>query len=153
MSIAGLICYFPAMTFPILTFKIGIVEQPDTMLSALKYFYEDGYPELAVLVFFTTVLAPLIQMILYLIVLVPLKLQRRPVYMKFFYKLLVGIRHWVMLDVYVIAILVAIIKLTQTAELIYESGLVMFLTLSVFSFLLNYGFSPRTLWGAYHHAK
>ena len=153
MALSGLICFFPAIFFPILTFKIGIVEQPNNMLSALHYFYEDGYPLLSVVVFVTTILAPFVQMVLFLLLFIPLTNGKRPRFMKPLYKLLYEIRHWVMLDVYVIAILVSIIKLTPISDLIYETGLVMFVTLSVFSSILSYSFSPRQIWRAYAHAQ
>lgn len=153
LSIAGLIVFFPAMTLPIISFKLGESVQHDTMLSALSYFYEDGYPLLSLLVFFTSVLAPFLQIIISLFMLTPLYEKRKPRFMKTYFKVLYHLQEWIMLDVYVIAILVSVIKLTATSDVLYGSGLIMFVLLSSFSFLLSRSFSPQKIWRAYHNAK
>jgi len=153
LAIAGLIVFFPAMTLPIISFKLGESIQDDTMLSALGYFYTDGYPILSVLVFFTSVLAPFLQIVISLFLFAPLYEKRKPRFMKFYFKILHYLQEWIMLDVYVIAILVSIIKLTATSEVLYGSGLVLFVLLSSFSFLLSRSFSPEKIWKAYHNAK
>ena len=153
LAIAGLIVFFPAMTLPIISFKLGESVQHDTMFSALKYFYADGYPLLSLLVFFTSVLAPFLQIIISLLIFAPLYEKRRPRFMKLYFKILYHLQGWVMLDVYVIAILVSIIKLTATSDVLYGSGLLMFILLSGFSYLLSRSFSPEKTWKAYHNAK
>lgn len=152
MAISALIVFLPAITLPILTFKLGEMQQESTMLSALYYFYEGGYSEISALVFFTTILAPFVQIILSINMYASLIKRRRPKYMKLCYKTLHHLRTWVMLDVYVVAILVTIVKLSATAELIYETGLVLFVALSVFSFLLCNSFESKYIWKAYHNA-
>jgi len=152
-AIASLIMFIPAMSLPILTFRIGELEQTGTMFSALYYFYQDGYPALSVLVFFTTILAPFIHIIISIFMLYPLSRNTKPKYMKFYYKVLFEVRHWAMLDVYVIAILVSIVKLTATAEVLIGTGSVMFICLTIFFLLLVYNFSPKQIWSAYHNAN
>ncbi len=152
LAIASLIMFVPAMSLPILTFKFGDSEQVDTMFSSLYYFYQDGYPELSVVVFFTSIFGPFTQIIISILMLYPLSRNKKPRYMKLYYKVLFEIRHWVMLDVYVIAILVSIVKLSATSETLTGPGLVMFVFLMIFSFLLAYTFSPKQIWRAYHDA-
>ncbi len=152
LSIAALIVFLPAVTFPIFTFKLGGMEQENTLLSALYYFYNEGYTELSLLVLFTTVIAPFMHMVISLLMYYDLNRGHKPRYMKAYYRLLYGLRHWVMLDVYVIAMLVAIVKLSDTAELIYETGFVLFITMTIFSFLLCNSFEPKHIWRSYHDA-
>lgn len=152
LAIAALIMYVPAMFLPIMIFKIGGLEQVNTMFSALKAFYEGGYPELGLLVFLITVVAPITQIILSILIYYPLSQNKRPKFMKIYYKILYMIRYWMMLDVYIIAILVATVKLTATSELLFGPGLVMFVSLSVFCFLLSNTFAPSQIWRAYHDA-
>ena len=152
LAIGALIMFLPAMTLPIMTFKLGNTGNTDTMLSALYYFYLDGYPALSVLVFFTSILAPLVQVVVSILMYTSLVKLKKPKYMKIYYKILFAIRHWVMLDVYVIAILVSTVKLSADAEVIFGSGLVMFVSLMIFSFLLGSRFDPKQIWKVYHHA-
>lgn len=72
--------------------------------------------------------------------------------MKIYFKILYHVRHWVMLDIYVIAVLVTYIKLSTISELLYGAGIVMFVFLMLFSFMLRYCFSATALWKAYHDA-
>lgn len=153
LSIAALILFVPAMTLPILTFELGDTKQASTMLSALYYFFDDGYPELSVILFLTTVLAPFVQIVVSLFFYLSLSRKIKPKYMKLCYRILYHIRDWVMLDIYLIAILVAFIKLSATSEVIYGAGLLLFVFLMLFSFLLSRCLSPKKIWRAYHDAQ
>lgn len=152
LCIAALILFFPAMFLPVLTFKLGLTEQTGNMFSALKYFYEDGYVLISILVFFTTIFAPFVQIVVSILMYSALYQNRKPRFMKSYFKILHTLRHWVMLDVYIIAVLVSVIKLTATSEVIYGPGLLMLGFLSIFSFLLSNSFSSKHIWEAYHNA-
>ena len=152
LALAALILFFPAMTLPIISFKLGDSIQLNTMLSAFEYFHRDGYPELGALVFFTSIIAPFVQIVVSVLMFTALYEKRRPRFMKFYFKILYMLKHWVMLDVYVIAILVSIVKLNGTSDVIYGSGLIMFVFLTCFSFLLSWNFSPKKIWKAYYAA-
>ena len=152
LAIGALILFFPAMYLPIMTFELGNEGTTDTMLSALYYFYLDGYPILSILVFFTSIFAPLVQIIVSILLFSPLVNYKKPRYMKLYFKILVKIRHWVMLDVYLIAILVSTVKLRADAEVVFGTGFVLFVFLMTFSFLLSSRFDRRQIWKVYHHA-
>ena len=150
LAIAALIMYFPAMTMPLLSFKLGSDIREGTMVSSLIYFNEQGYALISVVAFFTSMLAPLIFLLTSLYVLYMLYNQQKPRKMKLLFTILYKIREWVMIDVYVIAILVSIVKLTSTADVIYNIGLVSFVSLTVFIVMLSLNFSPNQLWKSYH---
>jgi len=152
LAIASLILFFPAMTLPIMTFQLGDSGQTDTMLSALYYFYQDGYLALSALVFFTSIFAPFVQIVISVLMFSSLVRNKKPKWMKFYFKVLVKIRHWAMLDVYIIAILVSTVKLTATAEVIFGPGMIMFVSLLIFTLMLSSSFNARQIWKAYHHA-
>lgn len=152
LALGGLIFFFPAMLLPIMTFQLGNESSVDTMLSALYYFYLDGYPLLGVLVFFTSILTPFVQILASILLYTPLVNYKKPRYMKIYFKILSLIRHWVMLDVYIIAILVSTVKLKKDADVIFGPGLVVFVFLMIFSFLLSSRFDRKQIWKVYHHA-
>ena len=152
LAIAALIVFTPAMYLPILIFKIGGSEQVNNMFSALSAFYYGGYPELSLLVLFITIVAPITQIVVSILMFYPLSRGEKPKYMKMYYKILYLVRYWMMLDVYIIAILVSIVKLTATAELLLGPGVIMFVSLAVFCFLLSNTFSANQVWKAYHDA-
>ena len=152
LAIGALILFFPSMSLPIMTFELGNEGSVDMMLSALYYFYLDGYPALSVLVFFTSIFAPFIQIIASILLFSPLLKHRKPRYMKVYFKILSKLRHWVMLDVYLIAILVSTIKLRADADVVFGPGLLLFVFLMIFSFLLSSRFDRKQVWKVYHHA-
>jgi len=153
LAIGGLILFFPAMLLPIMTFQLGNESSVDTMFSALYYFYLDGYPVLGILVFFTSIFTPFIQIVASILLYTPLVNDKKPKYMNIYFKILLVIRHWVMLDVYIIAILVSTVKLKKDADVIFGPGLVVFVFLMIFSFLLSSRFDRKQIWKEYHNAN
>lgn len=152
LAIGAMIMFFPAMLLPIMSFQLGNSGQVDTMFSALYYFYLDGYPMLSVLVFLTSIFTPFVQILVSILIYSALVKNKKPKKMKLYFNILVKVRHWIMLDVYVIAILVSTVKLSATAEVIFGPGMVMFVFLMIFSFLLSSRFNKKQIWKAYHHA-
>ncbi|MDF1880819.1 paraquat-inducible protein A [Sulfurimonas sp. MAG313] len=153
LAIASLLLFFPAMYLPILSFQLGSQTQVGNMFFALKYFYEGGYELLSVLVFFTTILAPLIYIVISVLMFSALYEKRKPRFMKFYYKVLYELRGWVMLDIYIISVLVSIIKLEDTSEVVYGPGLWNYALLAGLSFLAINAFTPKQIWKAYHDAN
>ncbi len=150
LSITALILFYPAMTYPILSFQLGGNIQDSNMFSSIITFYDEGYVLLSLLVLFTVVLAPLVQICISILLFGALHGNRKPAFMRFYFKTLQVLRHWVMLDVYIIAIIVSIVKLSDTSEVIYGKGLILFTALSICSFFLNICFSPHKTWKAYY---
>jgi len=153
LSIGALLLFFPAMTLPILSFKLGMQTQEGNMFFALKYFYNGGYEFLSVVVFFTTILAPLIYIVVSVLMYASLHERRRPRFMKLYYKILFDLREWVMLDIYIVSVLVSIVKLQSTSEVIYGSGIFVLTVLASLTFLMVNAFTPKQVWKAYHNAQ
>ena len=153
LAVASLFLFFPAMYLPVLSFQLGSSTQEGNMFFALKYFFEGGYQPLGALVLFTTILAPLIYIVISILMFAPLLEKRRPKLMKIYFKVLFELREWVMVDIYIISVLVSIVKLEATSEVIYGSGLLFLALLSASTFLLVNAFTPKQVWRAYHHAN
>ena len=73
---------------------------------------------IAILVFFTTVLVPLIQMLCLLYILVPLKFGRIPRHLPQVFRFVRGLQPWSMMEVFMAGILVSIVKLAKMAKII-----------------------------------
>jgi|GEM_PF-4783827 len=152
LAIASLLLFFPAMYLPVLSFQLGSSIQEGNMFFALKYFYTGGYQPLSAVVFFTTIFAPLIYIVISILMYAPLHEKRRPKYMNIYYKILFELREWVMIDIYIISVLVSIVKLEATSEVIYGPGLLMLTFLAATTFLSVNAFTPKQVWRAYHNA-
>jgi len=118
LTIAGLILFVVANTYPFLAMKSEGLVQETTLLAGVKELYAQNMWGLAVLVLFTTFLTPFIQLSGMLYVLLPLKFNRLPWRLPFIFRFLQNIQPWGMMEVFMLGILVAIVKLAKMASII-----------------------------------
>ena len=97
-----------ANAFPFLCFEMKGDITTTTLLSGVLDLWKQGKHEIAVLVGFTAVVAPLLQIVLLLYVLLPVHLDRVPWQMAPAFRLLRRIMPWSMMEVFLIGILVAV---------------------------------------------
>lgn len=105
-------------SFPFLSFDMLDRATETTLLTGIVDLWQGGKPEIAALVFLTIALAPLAQIALLLWVLMPLRFGRRPWQLPLAFRWLVRAQSWSMLEVFMIGILVAIIKLMGLARVV-----------------------------------
>jgi paraquat-inducible protein A len=122
------VLFVVANTFPFLSFDMKGQETQTTLITGVKDLWQQGMPELAALVLLTIFLAPLLQIAILLYVLLPLHHYRVPWQMPHAFRLLRRVEPWSMMEVFMIGILVAIVKLLDMAKI--EAGL------SLFAFVL-----------------
>jgi paraquat-inducible protein A len=82
-----------------------------TLLSGAIDLYRSGFEELSLLVLTTSVLAPLVQIVLLVYVLLPLRLDRVAHGAPWAARFLSRVQPWSMMEVFMIGILVSIVKL------------------------------------------
>jgi paraquat-inducible protein A len=78
LTIAGLVLFIVANTFPFLAMKSGSIVRETTLITGVKGLYAQGMQSLALLVFLTSILVPFVHIAGMLYVLVPLKFNRVP---------------------------------------------------------------------------
>jgi paraquat-inducible protein A len=113
-----------ANLFPFLSFDMKGQETRTTLITGVNDLWKQGMPELAALVLLTIFLAPLFQIAILLYVLVPLHRGGVPWQMPRAFRLLKRVEPWSMMEVFMIGILVAIVKLLDMAKI--EPGLALF---------------------------
>ena len=77
-TIAGLILFFVANAFPFLAMKKGGLIRETTLITGVVELYNQDMQSLAVLVFLTAIMFPVIQLAGMLYLLLPLKIKRLP---------------------------------------------------------------------------
>lgn len=117
-TIAGLVLYAVAVTFPFLAMKSGPIDQETTLLSGIQQLYLQGEYILASLVLLTCLLVPLLQMIILLFIFIPLKINIRVNNLIPFFRLFQHLKAWSMMEIYLLGILVAIVKLAKMATIV-----------------------------------
>lgn len=118
LTFAGLILFVVANTFPFLSFQMTGNETKTTLLTGVKDLYQQDMWALALLVLLTSVLVPLMQLLMMLYVLLPLKLKRTPWQLARVFRYLRHVQPWGMMEVFMLGILVSVVKLAGMATIV-----------------------------------
>jgi len=118
LTLAGVVLFVVANSFPFLAFKLQGQETQTTLISGVIDLYHQGKWEIAILVLLTTIAIPLIQLLIQLYVFLPLKFNRVPWNMATVFRLAQNLSPWSMMEVFLIGIIVAIVKLVGMAQII-----------------------------------
>ncbi|MBW2503157.1 MAG: paraquat-inducible protein A [Deltaproteobacteria bacterium] len=117
-TLSGLILYAVAVSFPFLAMKSGAIVQETALISGVQQLYLQGEGALAILVLLTCIIVPLIQMLGLLYVFFPLKCRLRVKYAMQAFRLFQHVKPWSMMEIYLLGILVAIVKLGKMATIV-----------------------------------
>ena len=146
LTLAALILFVLAHTFPFMTFKLEGREQVSTLLTGDVQLYRDGMWPLALLVFFTASLAPLLKLLGNLYVLLPLKLGWRGFGLARVFRYTEIVHPWAMMEVYVLGVIVAYVKLTEFAHLELGVAVYSFVGLILTMVAAESALDPRQVW-------
>ena len=118
LTLAGMVLFVVANAFPLLAFKIQGQESQATLISGVIDLYNQGKWEIAILVLLTTIVFPLFQLLLHLYIFLPLKFNRIPFNLAAAFRFAQNLTPWSMMEVFLIGIIVAIVKLVGMAQII-----------------------------------
>ena len=144
--LAGLILYILANTFPFLALKIGSQVRETTLITGIQELFTQKMQAVAVLVFFTTILAPLLQMICLLYILLPLRLGRVPRRLPAVFRFMHTLQPWSMMEVFMVGILVSVVKLAKMAQIIPGMALFSFLALIFVLAAMTVALDDHLIW-------
>jgi len=150
LSLAALIFYVPANIYPILRMNYhGAYSESTVWDSCVSLFNNDQWL-VAMIVFLASILIPLFKLLglFYLIVTAKFNSTRRRRERTWICKVLDAIGPWAMLDVFLLAVLVALVKLRQLAIVLPGPGLLAFTAVVVLTILASASFDPKLIWGA-----
>ncbi len=150
LVLAACVLLFPANLLPITyTSALGHV-QGDTIMSGVIYFFKSGSYEIALVIFFASVFVPFVKILILLLLLVSVQLRWRwrPRDRTRLYRLTEIIGRWSMIDVYVVTILVALVKLGAVATIDAGDGAIYFAGVVILTMCAADSFDPRLIWDA-----
>jgi paraquat-inducible protein A len=116
LAATALALFILANVYPLVAMTVNGTTQMTTLIGAARAFYEQGYGALALLVGFTAVVVPLIQILTLLYVLVPLRLGRVVRGQNSMFRMLTALRPWGLTEVFMLGAVVALVKLSAQAE-------------------------------------
>ena len=148
LLIAAYVLYLPANLLPIMETRSLFGVQRDTILSGVAFLWNSGSWILALIVFIASVAVPMLKLLslTLLVVSVQIKNTMAPLPRARLYRLLELIGRWSMLDVYVVAILVALVQAQSLATMTPGPGVLAFGAVVVLSMLATMAFDPRLIW-------
>jgi paraquat-inducible protein A len=150
LVLAAFILYIPANALPIMTVVSLGAGEPDTILSGVMQLIAANMWPLALLVFFASIVVPMLKLfvLIYLLLSVQRKSRWRPRDRTVLYRLTEAVGRWSMLDIFVIAILVALVKFGAVATIETGPGATAFAAVVVITMFAAMSFDPRLIWDA-----
>ncbi|MGH8354301.1 MAG: paraquat-inducible protein A [Pseudomonas sp.] len=148
LAIAALLLYVPANFMPIMQLNLLGQTTQDTVWSGVLGLYESGMRGVALVVFLCSMAIPLLKLLCQLTVLLSIRWDIGRSHGLLFYRIYHHLREWGMLEVYLMGILVAIVKLRDLADLSLGLGLGCFIGLLLVQIWLEVTMSPHQIWEA-----
>lgn len=148
LLITAAILYIPANVLPIMTVSSLGQGDPSTIMSGVIQLMQHGMYPIAAVVFLASILVPTFKLIGLSLLLfsvqrrVPMSARQRMI----MYRFIEFIGRWSMLDIFVIAILVAVVNFGRLASVQANLGAVAFATVVILTMLAAVTFDPRLIW-------
>jgi len=148
LVLTATILYIPANLFPVMTVISFGKGAPDTILSGVVHLIEGGMWPLALLVFFASITVPVLKLLglSYLLISVQRKSQWRPRDRTRLYRITEAVGRWSMIDIFMISILVALVKLGSIATIEPGVGATSFAGVVMITMIAAMSFDPRLIW-------
>jgi paraquat-inducible protein A len=146
LNLAAALFFVLAHLFPFMTLEIEGREQVSTLISGTIALYEVGMWPLAVLVGLTATALPAAKVGAMLLVLLPIRQGRLPRYTAAVFRLAETARPWAMLEVYLLGVIVAYVKLSDLATIELGLALYAFIGLIVCMAAAEAALDPRVVW-------
>ncbi len=148
LVIAALLLYVPANFLPIMQLNLLGQSSEDTVWSGVLGLYDSGMQGIAAVVFLCSMAVPLLKLLCQLAVLLSIRLDLGRSYGLLLYRIYHHLREWGMLEVYLMGILVAMVKLADLADLSLGVGLLCFVALLLVQAWLEVSMAPHQIWQA-----
>ena len=145
-TLAAAVLFLIANFFPIVGLQVQDQQTTATLFGTTQALYEENMQLLAVLVFFTTILVPALQLSAMCYLLVPLRLGSVPKRLPYALRVLQIIRPWGMVEVFILGVLVALVKLAHIASVVPGIALWSFGGLMLMIAAAAATFDPRQIW-------
>lgn len=153
LACAALALLAVANAFPVVGLNIQGQRIDTTVIGAAVQLWREGMPIVAVLVVATTTLTPLLEIAGVIWLMLPLLLGRRPPAFAQVFRALQAAHPWAMVEVFILGILVALVKLAHLADVLPGPAMVGFATLMLVLATVSSIIEPRDLWQAWEEAR
>lgn len=133
-SVTAIILFLFASMLPFISLKTSSFTSNMSIFDSFNVMYDQNYEVLSFLILMFIFVIPFLCMVLvsYIYGTIYFNIKSNDKLLKFFAKVLFTIKHWSMIDVYLVAIMVSMIKIISSADIIFNSGFFLF---SLYTFI------------------
>jgi len=146
--IAAAMLYIPANLLPVMTTTTLFGTESDTIISGVIVLINSGSWPLGALVFFASIVVPLLKIISLSVLIASVKFRSAwaPLQRTNLYRFIEFVGRWSMLDIYAITLLAGLVQIQSLATITPESGAIAFAAVVVLTMLSASNFESRLIW-------
>jgi paraquat-inducible protein A len=150
LVISAALLYIPANVLPVMRTHTLLSDEDDTIMSGVISLAHSGSWPVAVLVFFASIVIPLLKLLALgdILIAVARKSVRHAQHRSRLFRLVEFIGRWSMLDVFAMSLLVALVQVQSLATIEARPGALAFAAVVVLTMLAAQSFDERLLWDA-----
>ena len=140
----------PANVLPMMTLLQFGRGEPDTIMSGVIRLVHEGFSGIALIVFIASIVVPFGKLVALASLLLSVQQRWRMSTLRRaqLFRVLEFLGRWSMLDIFVVALMVALVHLGQVVAILPGAGAVLFGASVVATMLASASFDPRLLWDA-----
>jgi paraquat-inducible protein A len=146
LTLASIVLFVIANWYPIVGLEVNGDLVQTTLFGAVRALWNDEMQLVAGLVFTTTILMPLVELVAMASLLLPLRLKLRPPYAAPLFRAIRTAEPWGMVEVFMLGVLVALVKLAHIAQVVPGIAAWCFGVLMVLFAASAVTFDPREVW-------
>lgn len=135
-----------SISFPFLTISNSGVNNTISLLQAPLFLIEDGYSMIGLIVLACVILLPGIYLLSLLAMLIPLYVGGRNLASVFYAKVVSAMIPWIMVDVFVLGVLIALIKLMHMVDIVLDVAFWSYIAFTLVFLTVTNIVSKRQLW-------
>jgi paraquat-inducible protein A len=145
-SLTAMIFYIPANIFPFMTIELYGDKNSSTIWTGILSLLDQRSYAIALVVFLASILIPILKLLIIFYLSMSGRNGRHSKFKMELYGFVEAIGRWSMLDIFLLAILVAMVKLGHWTSVRPEAGAGMFALVVISTMLSSAYFDPRILW-------
>ncbi len=151
LVLSAAMLYVPANLLPVMHMHTFFSEEDNTIMSGVLSLIQEGSWPLALLVFVASIVVPLLKLVAmgWLLISVARQSSGNALQKARLFRLVEFIGRWSMLDVYAIALLVALVQIRSLATIQVGLGALAFGAVVVLTMLAAQSFDERLLWDSH----
>lgn len=145
-AFTALIFFVPALMFPFMSVEMNGIRNSSTIWQGVKSLSLSGSWMIALIVFFASIFIPVIKILILFYLGLPTTNEKNALFKTRLYRFVENIGRWSMLDIFLLAVLIAVLKISPWTHVEPEVGSVLFGFVVIFSVASSATFDPRTIW-------